>query len=153
MTKEIKIERIRKGTVIDHISSGQALNVLRILGITKEYPKTAVSVAMNVPSKKRGRKDIVKIEGRELMSDEVGKISLISPSATINIIRDMEVFKKKNVSLPKLIEGVVRCANPNCITNSETVLQKFKVERRNPIKLRCFYCERVMEHSDIIKQF
>ncbi len=153
MTKEIKVEKINQGTVIDHISSGQALNVLRILGITKEYPTTAVTVAMNVPSPKSGRKDIVKIEGRELKSDEVGKISLISPNATINIIREMEVFEKKKVTLPEIIEGVVRCANPNCITSAEKIASKFKVERRDPIKLRCFFCERVMEHEDIISQF
>jgi aspartate carbamoyltransferase regulatory subunit len=153
MVKEIKVERIRKGTVIDHISSGQALNVLRILGITKDYPTTAVTVAMNVPSSKVGRKDIVKIEGRELKNDEVGKISLISPNATINIIRNMKVFKKKNVTLPEEIEDVVTCANPNCITNSEHVATMFRVERKEPIKLRCFYCERIMEHMDIIRQF
>jgi aspartate carbamoyltransferase regulatory subunit len=153
MTKEIKVEKINQGTVIDHISSGQALNVLRILGITKEYPTTAVTVAMNVPSPKARRKDIVKIEGRELKSDEVGKISLISPNATINIIRDMAVFEKKKVSLPEIIDGVVKCANPNCITSSEKIASKFRVERKDPIRLRCYFCERVMEHEDIISQF
>lgn len=153
LPKEIKVEKIKEGTVIDHISSGQALNVLRILGITKEYPTTAVTVAMNVPSSKARRKDIVKIEGRELKSDEVGKISLISPSATINIIREERVFRKKKVTLPEVIEGVVRCANPNCITSSEHVVSRFRVERKDPIRLRCLYCERVMEHRDIIRQF
>ncbi|RMF89872.1 MAG: aspartate carbamoyltransferase regulatory subunit [Methanobacteriota archaeon] len=153
MTKEIKVEKIKEGTVIDHISSGQALNVLRILGIAKDYPTTAVTVAMNVPSKKGGRKDIVKIEGRELKSDEVGKISLISPNATINIIRGGAVFRKKKVTLPERIEGVVRCSNPNCISNSEPVRTRFAVERKEPIKLRCFYCERVMVRSDITRQF
>jgi aspartate carbamoyltransferase regulatory subunit len=153
MSAEIKVKRIKRGTVIDHISSGQALNVLRILGITKEYPTTAVTVAMNVQSSKVARKDIVKIEGRELKSDEVGKISLISPKATINIIRDMKVFNKKNVTLPDLIGGVVTCANPNCVTNSEIVVTKFHVERKDPIRLRCIYCERVMEHGDIIRLF
>jgi aspartate carbamoyltransferase regulatory subunit len=153
MSTEIKVKKIKDGTVIDHISSGQALNVLRILGITKEYPTTAVTVAMNVQSSKVARKDIVKIEGRELKSEEVGKISLISPKATINIIRDMKVFKKKNVTLPDLIEGVVTCANPNCVTNSELVVTKFHVERKDPIRLRCIYCERVMEHGDIIRLF
>jgi len=153
MRKEIKVQKIREGTVIDHISSGQALNVLRILGITGAHPSTAVTVAMNVPSKKMGRKDIVKIEGRELKGDEVGKITLISPNATINIIRSMEVVRKKKVALPEWIEGVVRCANPNCVTNIESVVTRFRVERREPIKLRCFFCERVMEHEDIISQF
>ncbi len=153
MSKEIKVERIREGTVIDHISSGQALNVLRILGITKEYPLTAVTVAMNVPSPKSGRKDIVKIEGRELKGDEVGKISLISPKATINIIRNRGVVEKRKVSLPDIIEGVINCANPNCITWFEDTHSKFRVERRDPIRLRCLFCERVMDQRAVVNQF
>ncbi len=153
MVKEIKVERIKDGTVIDHISSGQALNVLRILGITKEYPQTAVTVAMNVSSSKEGRKDIVKIEGRELKVEEVGKISLISPGATINIIRHEEVFEKKKVTLPDRIQGVIRCANPNCISNQEALLTRFRVEKKDPVRLRCFYCERIVDLKDVVKQF
>ncbi|MFQ5887690.1 MAG: aspartate carbamoyltransferase regulatory subunit [Candidatus Hydrothermarchaeales archaeon] len=153
MPKEIKVKRIGDGTVIDHISGGQALNVLKILGITEAYPTAPVSVAMNVPSKKHGEKDIVKIEGRELKSDEVGKISLISPEATINIVRDKEIVEKKKVALPKVIEGVLKCANPNCISNFETAKTRFKIEEKAPIKIRCVYCERVMYEPDIVTQF
>ncbi len=153
MSKEIKVKRIGDGTVIDHITSGQALNVLKILGITEAYPTTPVSVAMNVPSKKLGSKDIVKIEGRELKSDEVDKISLISPDATINIIRNKETTEKKKVALPQVIEGVLKCANPNCISNSETAKTRFKIEEKAPIKIRCIYCERIMHEPDIVTQF
>jgi aspartate carbamoyltransferase regulatory subunit len=151
--KEVKVKRIKNGTVIDHITGGQALNVLRILGVTKEYPKTTVTVAMNVPSGKMGSKDIVKIEGRELKADEVDKISLISSNATINIIRDYEVAEKKKVKMPSMLEGVLSCANPNCITNFENTKTKFMVEEKTPIKLRCSYCERVMSEAEIVKQF
>ncbi|MFQ6137068.1 MAG: aspartate carbamoyltransferase regulatory subunit [Candidatus Hydrothermarchaeales archaeon] len=153
MPKDIKVKRIKNGTVIDHITSGQALNVLRILGITEEYPKAPVSVAMNVPSRKLGTKDIVKIEGRELESDEVGRITLISPDATINIVRDKEIVEKRKVRLPETIEGVLRCANPNCISNSESAKTRFRIEDKKPIKIRCFYCERVMYEPDIVTQF
>ena len=50
MKKELKIPWIKNGTVIDHITSGNAIKVLHILGI----PKTStfvVSVAMNVKSR------------------------------------------------------------------------------------------------------
>ncbi|RLG59636.1 MAG: aspartate carbamoyltransferase regulatory subunit, partial [Candidatus Hydrothermarchaeota archaeon] len=90
MEKELRVLKIKNGTVIDHIEGGQALNVLKIIGI----PKTTVTIAMNVPSKKTGIKDIVKVEGRELKEEEVNKISLISPRATINIIRNYEVVEK-----------------------------------------------------------
>lgn len=151
--KGVKVKRIEDGTVIDHISGGQALNVLQIIGVRKEYPKAVLTVAMNVPSKKMGTKDIVKIEGRELKAGEVDKISLISPHASINIIRDYEVKEKKNVSLPKTLEGVLTCANPNCITNFENTKTSFGVEEKSPIKLRCSFCERTMNEKEIISQF
>lgn len=153
MIKDIKVKRIKNGTVIDHIMSGQALNVLKILGIASAYQKTPVTVAMNVPSAKVGLKDIVKIEGRELKASEVDKISLISPNATINIIRDREVKEKKKVKMPKTVEGVLKCANPSCVTNFEDVKTKFNIEEKAPIKLRCVYCERVMTEEDVVNQF
>ena len=151
--KDEKIKKIKNGTVIDHIVGGQALNVLRIIGIAREYPKTTVTVAMNVPSGKIGAKDIVKVEGKELKEDEVDRISLISPNATINIIRNYEVVDKKSVKMPGLLEGVLSCDNPNCITHFEKVKSKFVVENKTPIKLRCSYCERVMGEGEIVKQF
>jgi aspartate carbamoyltransferase regulatory subunit len=62
---ELRVKKICDGTVIDHIAAGNALAVLRILGI-KGREGTVVSILMNVPSKTLGKKDIVKIEGREL---------------------------------------------------------------------------------------
>ncbi len=149
MEKELRVLKIKNGTVIDHIEGGQALNVLKIIGV----PKTTVTIAMNVPSKKTGIKDIVKVEGRELKEEEVNKISLISPRATINIIRNYEVVEKRKVEIPEIVEGVLKCANPNCITNFENVTTKFITESKSPIKLRCYYCERIMEQEDIVRQF
>lgn len=146
MKEEMRVRRIKHGTVIDHITSGQALNVLRILGISGKT-KSVVSVAMNVPSNVIGMKDIVKVEDRELKEEEVDRISLIAPNATINIIRDFEVIEKYRVSLPEHIEGVVRCANPNCISNTnEPVISKFVVNKK-PVELRCIYCDYVISES------
>ncbi len=146
MKKELKIVPIKNGTVIDHITAGQALNVLKILGINARTD-AVLSVVMNVRSKKMGRKDIVKVEDRELNPEEVDKIALIAPNATINIIRDSEVMEKHSVYLPKSIEGIIRCANPNCISNAETepVISKFITVSENPPRFRCFYCERIIE--------
>ncbi|MCD6512207.1 MAG: aspartate carbamoyltransferase regulatory subunit [Thermoplasmata archaeon] len=139
--KELKVQPIKDGTVIDHITPGNALKVLKILGI-KEGANSVISIAMNVAGK-RGRKDIVKIENRELDSKEVDKIALIAPDATINIIRDYEVVEKHRVSIPDEIVGIVRCPNPNCITNSrEPIKSKFVVVSRKPLKIRCYYCGR-----------
>ncbi len=149
--KEFRVRPIKSGTVIDHIPAGQALNVLKILGVTgSTIPgNTVISVVMNVPSHAIGTKDIVKVENRELKPREVDKISLIAPTATINIIRNFEVSKKYKVTLPGAIEGIVKCANPSCISNTvEPVNSKFAVEKRKKsMQLRCMYCERVItEH-------
>jgi len=146
----LRVTKIREGTVIDHITAGYALIVLRILGITGREG-FVVSVAMNVPSQKLGRKDIVKIEGRELSPEEVDRIALVAPKATINIIRDYEVVRKHRVRLPKIIRNIIKCMNPACITNSrEPVEPTFYVISEEPLKLRCHYCGRIMEQADVL---
>jgi aspartate carbamoyltransferase regulatory subunit len=147
--KEMRVRRIEHGTVIDHITAGQALNVLRILGVSGTT-SAVVSVAMNVPSGAIGSKDIVKVEGRELEEEEVDRISLIAPNATINIIRDFAVIEKYRVDLPERLEGVVKCSNPNCISNTkEPVISKFLVKKK-PVELRCIYCDHVI--SEVIAE-
>ena len=146
LNKEMRVRPIKHGTVIDHITSGQALNVLKILGISGTTT-AVVSVAMNVPSKVMGSKDIVKIEDRELEQEEVDRVSLIAPNATINIIRDFEVVEKYRVDLPERLEGVMKCDNPNCISNtSEPVISKFTVNKK-PVELRCIYCDHVISQG------
>ncbi len=151
--RHLRVSKIKEGTVIDHIKAGSALHVLRILGITGKEGYI-VSIVMNVPSKKLGKKDIVKIEKRELNPQEVNLIALIAPNATINIIRDYNVVKKVKVTLPTKIKGFPRCANPNCITNAgrEPVKPEFTVISREPLRLRCVYCGRDTTMEDIIKQ-
>lgn len=144
--KELKIQPIKNGTVIDHITAGNAVKVLHILQIPKSASST-VSVAMNVNSK-YGKKDIVKVENRELDPHEVDKIALIAPKATINIIRDYEVAEKHRVHLPDEVVGIVRCSNPTCVSNSnEPVKSRFKILNKDPIQIKCYYCER--EPDDI----
>lgn len=144
--KEFKVTPIRNGTVIDHIECGMALKVLRILGVEGHNVRSTISILMHVPSKKAGWKDVVKVEDRELDPKEVDKISLISPKATINIIRDFNVAEKYKVKLPTIVRGIVRCGNPNCITNlNEPVEPEFTIESKDPPVLRCIYCDRIME--------
>jgi len=151
--KTLRVSKIRDGTVIDHITSGHALDVIKILGITGRV-NGVVTVAMNVPSKTLGVKDMVKIEGRELKSEEVDKIALLAPHATINIIRNYKVAGKERVKLPNAIRGIVKCANPACISNSkEPVQPKFYVDNEEPLRLRCHYCGYIMEKQDVLKQF
>ena len=143
--RDLKVTPIKNGTVIDHIPSGMALKVLKVLGISGDVTST-VSVLMHVPSKKRGAKDIVKVEDRELNPRELNKIALIAPEATINIIRNFNVAEKHTVSLPDRAVGIVTCGNPNCITNArEPVESVFLVTSRDPLRMRCQYCDRELE--------
>ena len=150
---ELYVSKIKDGTVIDHITGGHALDVVKMLGITGRETGT-VTIAMNVPSKRFKTKDIVKIEGRELNPQEVHKIALLAPHATINIIRDYKVTKKQEVKLPKAIENIIKCANPACISNSnEPVKAKFYIECEDPLMLKCHYCGYIVEKKDVLLQF
>jgi aspartate carbamoyltransferase regulatory subunit len=151
--RTLRVSKIREGTVIDHITGGHALDVIKILGITGRTGGI-VTVAINIPSKILKVKDIVKVEGRKIASTEVDKIALVAPHATINIIRNYKVVEKQRVKLPKVIRGIVKCANPACISNSnEPVQSTFYVEREEPLRLKCHYCGYVMEKQDVLKQF
>jgi len=150
---ELRVMKIRFGTVIDHINSGTSLSVLRILGLTGKG-ENVVTIAMNVPSGKLGRKDIVKVEDRVLNSEEADKIALIAPRATINIIQDYNVVGKQTIKLPQVVKGIVKCDNLSCISNgNEPIQSTFFVESEDPLKLRCYYCNRIMSKEDVLRQF
>ncbi len=151
--RELRVSKIKDGTVIDHISGGYALDVVKILGITGRE-KRIMTIAINVPSKRFKVKDIVKIEGRALNAQEVNRIALVAPHATINIIRNYDVVEKLEVELPKVIEDIIKCANPACISNSnEPVEAKFYVESEEPLLLKCHYCGYILEKNDVLQQF
>ncbi len=138
--EELRVSKIRSGTVIDHIPGGQALNVLAILGIDGTRGET-VSIGMNVPSERLGRKDVVKVEDRELSQSEVDVLSLIAPAATINIIRDFDVVEKHRVERPDEVVGVLACPNKHCITTKdEPVDSRFEVLEDG---VRCVYCDSI----------
>ena len=142
--RELRVSKIQNGTVIDHITGGQSLNVLAIVGIDGTGGES-VSVAMNVPSDRLGKKDIVKVEGRELSQEEVDVLSLIAPAASINIVRDYEVVDKRRVTPPDRVVGVLECPNRNCIsTEDEPVESAFAVLDDG---VRCEYCDTIIRQE------
>ncbi|PKP59615.1 MAG: aspartate carbamoyltransferase regulatory subunit [Candidatus Altiarchaeales archaeon HGW-Altiarchaeales-1] len=147
--KEEKIRKIKNGTVIDHIEGGKAFSVLKILNIDENY-ESIVSVVINAESETYGKKDIVKIEGRTLTKDETNKISLLSARATVNVIADSKVTEKYKVEVPYEINNLLKCPNPECITNSELENIETKMFRfsKKPLKFRCHYCERVFSELE-----
>ncbi len=146
MSKEhLAVRRIKEGTVIDHVDPAKALRVLSALGVTGQ-DGNMVTIAINAPSQKLGKKDIVKVENKFLKADETDKIALISPRATVNIISNYKVVEKRKVKLPDILEGLLQCSNPTCISNSDEPLKpKLLVLNRDPPKLQCQYCMRMME--------
>ena len=142
--QELRVSKIENGTVIDHIAGGQALNVLAILDIDGSRGE-AVSIGMNVPSDRLGRKDVVKVEDRELSQSELDVLSLIAPAATINIIRGYEVVEKNRVERPDSVSGVLECPNQHCITTEdEPIDSHFEVLEDG---IRCVYCDTIVRED------
>lgn len=142
---ELLVRRIREGTVIDHIDTGKGLRVLEALGIDGS-DGGLVTIALNVPSGKYRKKDIVKVENRFLEEDDTNKLAVIAPSATINKIRNFKLAEKRRVSLPNEIDRIFRCLNPHCITNSaEKIESVMDVMDRAGMALQCRYCRRLLD--------
>ncbi|MBN2477940.1 aspartate carbamoyltransferase regulatory subunit [Candidatus Micrarchaeota archaeon] len=145
----LKVDVIEEGTVIDHIKAGKGQRVLEMLGIDENYPHR-VAMVMNVPSKKEGKKDIVKIAGIHVTDEMANKIALVSSKATINIIKNSKVQNKYLVELPPELKGIGKCPNPNCVTNySEAGDVKTGFEHYKE-KYKCTFCERVFEAEELI---
>ncbi|MFH1591217.1 MAG: aspartate carbamoyltransferase regulatory subunit [archaeon] len=145
--KELKVAAIDNGTVIDHIPAAKAFEVANILKLSERDDTTMI--ATNLPSKNLGKKGLIKISDRELTKKETNKIALVAPHATINIIKKFEVAEKRDVIIPDEIIGIVRCPNPNCVSNKEDMLSKFLPESLDPLRIRCHYCERVIDSDEI----
>jgi aspartate carbamoyltransferase regulatory subunit len=136
--KELAVAALRNGTVIDHIPSQVLFQVVRLLGI--EQSSSQLTIGNNLPSKQFGSKGIIKVADVEFPEAVLNRIAIIAPSAKINIIRDYEVVEKRAVTLPDTLVGIVRCSNPKCITNNEPMRTRFLVVNRDPITIRCHYC-------------
>jgi len=147
MKRELTVPAIKEGTVIDHIPSRVTFKVMRILDL-KEF-NHVVSVVINLKSKAMGKKGIIKVSNRFLTKDEVNKIAILAPHATVNIIKNYEVKEKINVNVPDELDNIIKCSNPNCVTNNEKVKTFFNVVNKSPLQVICHHCERVMETDDI----
>ncbi len=145
--KELKVDPIKNGTVIDHIPAGR---VQRVLAILKPRSTDIVMMGMNFSSRAMKKKDIIKIEGRELTQNEVNSIALIAPHAKVSIIREYQVAQKSRVEIPNCIEGLVACPNPKCITNAEPMVTIFNHNESEGRELTCQYCERVFTADEMI---
>ncbi len=145
--KKVKrVAAIQNGTVIDHIPSEATFKVLQILDLGNK----SITVGNNLSSKKMGLKGLVKINNKILTKEELNKIAIVSPQAIVSTIKEYEVKDKFCVELPEVLENVLNCFNPTCITRNEEVLTKFYVVGKRPLKIRCHYCERSFKKDEIL---
>ena len=145
--KQLSISAIVDGTVIDHIPTDATFKVVEILRLRNH--NDIISIATNLQSSILGKKGIVKVANKFLTEAEVNKIAVVAPDATVNIIKSYNVKQKIKVKVPQLIEEVIKCSNPVCITNSEKVKTKFYTVQNNPLRIKCHYCERIIKKEDI----
>ena len=150
--RQLLVRKIENGIVIDHIPAGKAFLVLKLL---KHDPTARVLIALNVDSGRMGTKDLIKIEGTYLTSKEIDLISLVAPSATLNIIENWKVREKRRINLPEEIDGIFKCPNLLCPTNSKYAppRTRFKVKVDGgveTIKLHCSYCGSVLYYSTVL---
>ena len=134
------IDSITNGIVIDHIHAGAGLKIFNHLKLDKA--DFTVALIMNVPSKRHGKKDLIKIETDMYLDLTI--LGFIDPDITINIIKDEKIVKKIKLSLPEKVEGLIECNNPRCITSEERdIVHKFVLIDEKTGTYKCEYCDQI----------
>ena len=146
--KELVVSALENGTVLDHIPAEnvyKAIDLLNLRGVESQ-----ITVGINLASKLYGRKGIIKIADRFFEDDELNRLALIAPKATVNIIRDFKVVEKKQITMPKEIIGMAKCMNPKCVTNHQPIKTRFTtIAKGDEISLLCHFCEKVSDTKGI----
>jgi aspartate carbamoyltransferase regulatory subunit len=152
MNKTLSVSAIQHGTVIDHITTNQTMRIMHMLRLLDKQRR--VTIGFNLPSKRMKLKDLIKIEDHELTPEEANKITVFAPDATINIIKNFDVVKKLDTTLPASISGIFICPNPACITHAEPAESFFYIKENGKLlKLSCKYCEKSYERNQVkVKQ-
>lgn len=136
----LTINSIKNGIVIDHIKAGKGVKIFNYLNL--DSANFRVALLMNVESTKLGKKDIIKIEN--IIDLDFTKLGLIDPNITIDIIEDEKIKEKVHLSLPEMVEDVIKCKNPRCITSVEKyVPHVFYLVDEEKGEYRCKYCDEI----------
>ena len=140
--KELVVSALENGTVLDHIPAENVYKALRILGL--EGIENQITIGINLTSKQNGKKGIIKIADKFFEDEELNKLALLAPEATVNVIRDFKVVEKKKLETPEEVVGIARCKNPKCVTNHQPIKTKFTtIQNNDKISLKCHYCEKI----------
>lgn len=146
--KHLSVSAIENGTVIDHIPAQNLFKVITILGLDKF--DNLITFGTNMESNRFGKKAIIKIADKLFEKDEINRIALAAPLAKLNIIKDYAVVEKQVVEVPDSIVGIVKCVNPKCITNFESVKTNFTVVDKKNVSLKCHYCEKITDQEHMV---
>ena len=134
----MKIDSIKNGYVLDHITAGNSMRIYEYLQLGQL--DCCIAIIKNVKSSKMGKKDIMKIDC--LIDLDFDILGYIDPDITINVIENDVITQKKTVKLPDRITNVIKCTNPRCITATERELDHvFKLVDKKTQLYRCVYCE------------
>ena len=134
----MNITSIANGVVLDHIPAGLGLRLYELLSLGDlDCP---VVLLRNAPSKKLGKKDIIKVDADIKIDFQI--VGYVAPSATVNIIADGKIVEKKALDLPETLVNVIKCKNPRCITSCEQGIEhEFVLADKEKRIYRCAYCE------------
>lgn len=147
MRKELLVAAIENGTVIDHIPADKTYQVVNLLHL--QNLDVPITIGYNLPSKKIGRKGIIKISDKYFSDEEISRLSVVAPKIVLNIIKKYEVVEKKTVETPNEIIGIVKCNNPQCITNNEPMNMYFTVIDKKQGLLKCHYCDKEQNINNV----
>ena len=138
--EELQVAALQNGTVIDHIPTDKLFTIVSLLGLKNS--DLNITIGNNLPSKKLGKKGLIKVADKYFTDEEVSRISLVAPNVVLNTIQDYRVVDKREVKMPSLLRNIVKCSNPNCITNNEPTGTIFHLVDSEKGIIRCHYCEK-----------
>ena len=134
----MNIDSIKNGIVIDHIKAGLSMDIFAFLNL--EDLDAPVKILRKMPSKKMGKKDVIKIDSE--LDVDLNALGYIDPDISINIIKDGVIVDKYHPTLPETMTNILKCKNPRCITSVEHGIdQVFKLVDNDQRVYRCIYCE------------
>ena len=132
------VDEIKNGIVLDHITAGKGMQIYKLLGL--DNLECSVALIKNAPSRKMGKKDIIKIDADITLDTDI--IGYIDPDITVNVIKAGMTVEKKTIDLPERLTNVITCKNPRCISVTEQELpQVFSLADKENRVYRCLYCE------------
>ena len=145
--EELQVVALKNGTVIDHIPTDKLFTVVSLLGLKNS--ESNITIGNNLTSKKLGKKGLIKVADRFFTDEEISRLSVVAPNVKLNIIHNYEVVEKKQVTMPNVVKGIVKCNNPKCITNNEPMTTIFHVISKETGMLKCHYCEKELNKEAV----